>query len=471
MTDSPHLPTYVRRIVYLLLAALLAIQVIVYQVGLRSHRALAEETLRGQLDSTAQVFEQLLELRHRQLAQSAAVLASDYGFKEAIAVGERATVESMLEQHGHGIQADIALLNTRDRQLIASVPSELQQVDVAALLKAAAQAGGSDQPLRIEMLRSQGGALYQLIHSVVNMPTPQADLTLGFAIDDAFAEHLKRITGSEFVFLSRGENGAWQLHGSTLDSPLAQLLSNPAALLDGTFWSLPDADSDHLMRSTILEHADALGASEVLVLMGKSLRQAMTPYAGIERLQRYLIGASLLLAALAALLVTRRLPWPRSAVARQDPLTGLPDRHVLDQRIERALNGQRHDSFVLMMIDLDQVKRLDDRYGRAAGDTVLKVTAQRLRRLLRRIDTPVRLGDDQFAVLLPGIDRATAIRLSDRIEQRLGAPIAFQQHRLRVDVGIGIAVAPEDGDNASELLRVAAEEMSADQAQRLDGTS
>lgn len=467
MRTSQHIKTQERRIILALLAALLTVQVVIYLVSVRSNRSIVEDTVSTQLATTAQVVDQLLELRHRQLTQGAAVLAADYGLKEAIAIGERATIESMLHNHGSRLRADIAVLNTLDRQLIASVPTELQQADIVPLLKAAAQAGRPDGQLPIAMLRSQSGMLYQLIHSVVNMPTPQAELTLGFAVDDALAEELKRVTDTEFVLLSRGENGAWQLHGDTLSSTFERLLGNPAALTDGATWRLQDERDEYLMRSVSLTNVNAQGASEVLLIMGKPLSQTMAAYQRIETLQLYLLLASLVLSALVVLLISRHLLRPLNTLAHLDSLTELPNRRLFDRSVADALSAKgRSTPFALMMIDLDQFKLINDRYGHAAGDEVLKVSANRLRGLLRRVDMPARLGGDEFAAVLPGLDRAAAIRFGQRIEEALSEPITFNQQTLQIGISIGIAIAPEDGETASELLRMADAEMYADKAQR-----
>lgn len=468
MRSSRHIRTQERRIILALLAALLAVQVVIYLVSVRTNRSIVVETINTSLQTTAQVVNQLLELRHRQLSQGAAVLAADYGLKEAIAIGERATIESMLQNHGRRLHADIAVLNTLDRQLIASVPSELQQADIVPLLKAAAQSGVADGQMPIAMLRSQSGVLYQLIHSVVNMPTPQAELTLGFAVDDGLAEDLKRVTDTEFVILSRGENGAWQLHGDTLNSTFDRLLGNPGALTDGASWTLQDEGNEYLMRSVSLANVNAQGASEVLLILGKPLNQAMAAYSRMESFQLYLLLASLILSAAVVLLICRHLLRPLNTQAHLDPLTDLPNRRLFDHSVANALTAKgRSTPFALMMIDLDHFKLINDRYGHAAGDEVLKVSARRLRGLLRRIDMPARLGGDEFAALLPGLDRAAAIRLGQRIEEALSEPISFNQQTLQIGISIGIAIAPEDGETASDLLRMADAEMYADKAQRV----
>ncbi|MBD9655078.1 diguanylate cyclase [Pseudomonas sp. PDM12] len=465
MTSSRHIKTQERGLILLLLVALLTVQVITYLVSTRSNRSFVEETISNGLQTTSRVVDELLELRQRQLTQGAAVLAADYGLKEAIATGERSTIESMLADHGKRLNADIALFNTLDRQLIASMPKELQQADIAPLLKAAAQSTNPGaQP--VSLLRSQSGVLYQLVHGVVNMPTPQAELTLGFAIDDGLAEALKQVTDTDFVFLSRGQNGAWQLHGSTLQLSFERLLSNPAALVDGAQWTLEDEHDEYLMRSVALSNVNVQQASEVLLIIGKSLSSNMAAYQSIARLQRYLLLASLVLAALVVVLIGRHLLLGRNTLAGQDPLTELPNRRVFEQSVTDALAKDRSACFALMMIDLDHFKQINDRFGHAAGDEILRVSARRLHGLLRSIDMPARLGGDEFAALLPGLDRAAAIRLGQRIEDELGEPIIFNGQALQVGISVGIAIAPQDGIAASELLRMATAEMYAEKAQR-----
>ena len=99
MRSSRHIKTQERRIILMLLVALLTVQVVIYLVSTRTNRSIVEQTINDSLRTTSQVVDELLELRQRQLAQGAAVLAADYGLKEAIASGERATIESMLGNH------------------------------------------------------------------------------------------------------------------------------------------------------------------------------------------------------------------------------------------------------------------------------------------------------------------------------------------------------------------------------------
>lgn len=471
--SNRHFRAYERRIIYVLLSALLTIQILAYQISSEANRRIAENNLHAQLQTGAQVFYQLLELRQRQLLQTAEVLAADYGLKEATATRERPTIESMLLNHSKRIQADIALLSDLDQQLIASVPMHVQASDIAPLLKAPASANAEDRTAPIETLETREGALYQLIRSTVHMPRPQAELTLGFAIDDHFAQDLRRVTDAEFIFASRAADGRWRLHGSTLDGNAEQLLAPPQTLTTQSSWTLHGRHDAYLMLSLPLQREATATRGEVMVIMGKSLNQAMAPYQQIEQTQRYLILASLLLSALAVLFITRRMVAPLNAMAHQDPLTGLANRRFFDLCLRRAMAdlGRKRVPFCVMMIDLDQFKQINDRYGHAAGDEVLKVTAQRLRALLRKTDTPARLGGDEFAALLPGAERGTAEHIAEKIQRVLSEPILFAQQPLQVGISIGLAIAPQDGDSPSELLRAADEAMYAAKPGALNGDS
>ncbi|MES2819664.1 MAG: diguanylate cyclase [Pseudomonadota bacterium] len=459
--SSRYFRAHERRIIYVLLAVLLGIQLAAYQINTQANRQIVQSTLQTQLASGDALFHQILSARQSQIAQAATVLAADYGLKEAIASGDRPTIESMLFNHSRRIEADIALLNDLDQRFIASAPGNLEPSVLPALLKASASQPSTHTP-SLSTLTSADGALYQLVRTAVKMPTPQAELTLGFAVNDAFAQHLRQLTDTDFVFISRTAQGRWQQHGSSLDAAgLKTLLATQDRLASPDSWLLPTGDDHLLMQAHRLEHTASGHANEVRVIMGKSLNQALAPYRQIERIQFYLIIASVLLSVLAVLCITRRMVAPLNAMAYQDGLTGLANRRFFDQCIRRAASdlSRKRVPFCVMMIDLDQFKQINDRHGHAAGDEVLRITAQRLQAVLRKTDTPARLGGDEFAALLPGADRETAQPIIEKIERALSQPIAFDQQSLRVGISIGLAIAPQDGSDPAVLLKIADKSM------------
>jgi diguanylate cyclase (GGDEF)-like protein len=142
------------------------------------------------------------------------------------------------------------------------------------------------------------------------------------------------------------------------------------------------------------------------------------------------------------------------ALARHDPLTGLPNRRLLTEFVERV--AARDDERVaLLMVDLDRFKPVNDQLGQQAGDETLCVLADRLTRLHPDYK-PVRLGGDEFALLVPlGAGNEDAIRASAEVLQAASEPMEIGGKGVTIGATIGIAVYPDDGRDAGTLLRAA----------------
>jgi len=143
-------------------------------------------------------------------------------------------------------------------------------------------------------------------------------------------------------------------------------------------------------------------------------------------------------------------------VANHDQLTGLPMRALLNDRMEVALARARRDrtQVAVMMLDLDHFKRVNDSLGHHVGDELLQGVARRLCETVRGSDTVARLGGDEFVVLLPALGtRADAERIAGNIIERVSGPMIIGSHELHVTPSVGIALFPDDGNDAHELLR------------------
>ena len=148
--------------------------------------------------------------------------------------------------------------------------------------------------------------------------------------------------------------------------------------------------------------------------------------------------------------------------AWHDSLTGLPNRRLLEDRVDQELvRGRRvGESACLFFIDLDRFKSVNDTQGHAAGDELIRQVGERLVGTVRHQDTVARLGGDEFAVLLPGLSDAGAIdQLAQRCLQALGAPYRIFDHQISSSASIGVAIAPEDAASYGELLTLADQAM------------
>jgi diguanylate cyclase (GGDEF)-like protein/PAS domain S-box-containing protein len=143
-------------------------------------------------------------------------------------------------------------------------------------------------------------------------------------------------------------------------------------------------------------------------------------------------------------------------LAHYDPLTDLPNRALFSDRLQQALIAARRDKthMALMYLDLDQFKPVNDTFGHAVGDLLLKEAAQRMQGCMRESDTVARVGGDEFIVLLPTVEaERDAAAVAEKIRHALNRPFALVGHSLHVSSSIGIAVYPEHGSDEKSLVK------------------
>ncbi|MDY0190036.1 MAG: diguanylate cyclase [Desulfuromonas sp.] len=149
-------------------------------------------------------------------------------------------------------------------------------------------------------------------------------------------------------------------------------------------------------------------------------------------------------------------------MAFYDMLTGLPNRYLLNDRLEQAIHQARryHQQAALVYIDLDKFKTVNDTYGHTVGDTVLQKCALRMKDCLRDNDTIARVGGDEFLLILTGIKNQYDIpHIIEKIETVLSAPFVIDNLRLNISASMGTAIYPIDTSTQSELQTKADEAM------------
>ncbi len=142
-------------------------------------------------------------------------------------------------------------------------------------------------------------------------------------------------------------------------------------------------------------------------------------------------------------------------MALHDTLTGLPNRVLLNERLEDALRRVKRGEIVAThLLDLDQFKTVNDTLGHPAGDKLLMLVADRLRSVVRDTDTIARMGGDEFAIVQTAITQpAEATALAHRIIEVVKAPYAIDSHQVLIGTSVGIAVGPLDGTTPDQLIR------------------
>jgi diguanylate cyclase (GGDEF)-like protein len=250
------------------------------------------------------------------------------------------------------------------------------------------------------------------------------------------------------------------------------------AIYDGT-----DAkESSLLYRSTdgnVQSRTPGISANEYLVVAGHNWTLSLDTLSPFE--ERYGRGTetqtaaagvivSLLLTVVVWLTINGRARAMRLAetmteqlrhAAQHDALTGLPNRALFSDRLDREIaRAQRHNgSFALIFLDLDNFKPINDNYGHPFGDQVLQQVGFRLQSCIRDEDTVGRIGGDEFVMLLAGTSTSEAtMKLAEKIQEAVRAPLTVQARQLTISCSIGVAIYPQDGTDPISLTK------SADQA-------
>ena len=143
-------------------------------------------------------------------------------------------------------------------------------------------------------------------------------------------------------------------------------------------------------------------------------------------------------------------------LAYRDTLTNLPNRLLFADRLEHSIDrAARHrESLALMLVDMDDFKLVNDSFGHDAGDKLIKAVGDLLARSLRRADTVARLGGDEFAIIVEGIDGVDdAISIADNLSTILEHNVRLDEQETFTGASIGIAIYPDDGEDARSLLK------------------
>jgi diguanylate cyclase (GGDEF)-like protein len=286
-----------------------------------------------------------------------------------------------------------------------------------------------------------------LLASALERPFPQsADIRRKTFTLMALAGTVAYAAGALFLLLFSRQPEVWPL--GPIMQPL-QLLPALLFLLAATAFSQrPKAASSGLDQSLAIAGWMNVGAHIVLMLSLQALDAPFT-LAQILRVSSYAVVLG------GTLLDNSRLFVQVQQLAISDPLTGLANyRHlidVLEAEIERS--GRTGREFSVLLLDLDGLKSVNDRFGHLIGSQALRRLAEVLRVHSRAVDTPARYGGDEFALVMPETGAHAARFVASRIRERL----ATQAEQPNITVSVGVAVYPSSGMTAERLLMAADE--------------
>ncbi|UCJ16384.1 EAL domain-containing protein [Pseudomonas sp. MM211] len=439
---------------------------------------------REQLDVGTGVFGQLLDVHSRQLRDAVQVLTTDFGFREAVASGDEATIRSALFNHGARINAGVVMMFDMDGKLTAST---LAPLSTARAEQINTQLGSQGQ----SFLMPFDGNIYLLVQATVSAPLPIARLVMGFAIDESFARELNQLTHLELT-LTGSMEGQPDVRLSTLDDM-------PMIAFEGDSGEVRHGGEPFLVQRLVLASGEGF---RVQALLQRSLEQARGSVAALNQKILMIAVAALLASLVGALLLARSLSRPirrlASAAERvgqgdyevplaldradelgslakafqsmqqgvaererqlahnalHDPLTGLPNRNLALERLGSAISAQRH--IALLYLGIGNFRTVSESCEAGGADRVMQQLANRLKVALRPADSLARLVGDEFVLLLEGSDIEGAVATADRVQQLSMKPFRVDNVDIALDCRIGIAAYPADGSTPEELLRRAA---------------
>ncbi|WP_374594968.1 putative bifunctional diguanylate cyclase/phosphodiesterase [Sphingosinicella sp.] len=426
------------------------------------------------LAANARVFDEIIELRAKQMRGAGDVLSRDFGFRQAVATSDRPTIESALDSLRRRSGSDAAFIVGLDGDMVGSADGALPPVDA---LWSSLDAG---QERGIVLV---GGQPALAAASAIEAPDLIGWLVLAQSLD---ATEMGRLSKLAAVDINARVVGQSELRGA-----LAR------ATRDDVFESGGD--------ERILHYVTALpslqsGIQPRLVL-DHSLSKALSEYSGLQWLLVSLAAAGLALVMVLSWPVARSITRPLSAldkatqlvgegqqarvevssddeigrlgesfnvmvaaieererqithVALHDNLTGLPNRKLFAEQIDHAIARRRGDARLMVVyVDLDDFKVVNDTLGHPAGDTLLRNVAAHLQDTLE--DAIVaRLGGDEFAILLSEVPpSANLVALAEKLQGCFDRSITIEGQLAETSASMGIAIAPDDGTDRVTLMK------------------
>jgi diguanylate cyclase (GGDEF)-like protein len=332
--------------------------------------------------------------------------------------------------------------------IIRRVAAQSATPDAVEALVAQREAMFRDGAFQFYEARHPDGGVWQV--SLQTLPSGERvsvsqDITALRGSEAALAASEARLRG----LLRAADVGIWEIGGDgrTLfaNEGLAELFGGAAPASIEAAMLLRGATS---LAVRDLRAADGLAGLEVTLGERTALLNA-SPWFGPP-------GAESCVVTLLDVTELRRTQNALAHLARHDALTGLPNRAGFHQALKAALSRAERDGdpVALLAFDLDRFKEVNDTLGHPAGDQLLREAASRLRAELREHDTVARLGGDEFMVIQVGAEQpAGAEALAARLLEVMGEPYRLDGHQAVATATIGIAIAPEDGNDADQLVR------------------
>jgi diguanylate cyclase (GGDEF)-like protein len=487
-----HLSTRLAALYAALFAIALLVVAVVAQAMILAH---AQSSVRAELASSGTVFDGIWALRAKSLAGSADVLARDFGFRTAVASGDRATIASAISNLRERAGVANAIVVDRAGDVIGDGPADLRAT-------AAALPASLPDDRKSAVIATKAG-VYRMIVSPILAPTEIGWVVFAVPLDGREMDALQRLSAVPLTatILRRDPAGHWISGDGTIvaDDGVDRLVAGSIGdeQRPPVTVSLPQGTAFALVK-----RLDGRGAApEAVLLISYSQARALASYRSLQIGIAFAGLLGLVLVLLGSRRLARSIARPIAALdaaakaleegsrtevevvgsdeigrladsfnlmsagiierehrithlAFHDSLTGLPNRTFFRQQLDGDLLRARNlgEKVAVLCFDLDGFKGVNDTLGHPVGDSLLRHVGELLTGLA--VDGLVsRLGGDEFAIILNIREEDRPRALSQAIVDMMRKPMRVDGHQIATGVSIGIAISPGDGDDPDTLLK------------------
>ena len=482
------------RLLVLIIGLIAVTQTVTLLAVLTTTRGNVEARAAQQLTAGGSYALQLVRFRASQLASGVAVLAADFGFREAVSSLDAPTILSAAANQSRRIDADLLLLVNTDGALITST----ERIDpdfAASTTELVDRALMSPETPHFALL---SGRLYQFFAAPVKAPDTIAWVIMGFAVTDATARRIGDLVDVDVSFVVAADGGRRNA-ASTLPADRRGLLPPVPVVVDRSRPFRADhGDEAYLVHVVSLDAAD----DTVQLVLQKPVADVLAPYVSVRNTLLIVGGTALVLAVVIAILLGQGATRPiaqlvtaarriedgdyedpiavegsdefhrlsgtlnamRQRVAERearirhqayhDVLTGLPNRTQAEADLARMLEEAGVACVTAILLHLVNLRELNASVGHSVGDEVLRTTATRLGRFCRPGEFVATLGASRFLVLLNRPHSAADVmRLATGVVDTVREPMKIGDIDVELQARAGICTSPEQATAPDEMIR------------------
>ena len=460
----------------------------------------ASDQAQEQLKTGTQVFERFMDLRWRRIQYGLNWLTNDSDFREATIDGSPARIEHALQEFESSLRGSELFVLDLDGNIITSTLQGLPPGQAFPYAKALRLARRDAQTMVVGAL---AGRPYMLVQGVVLAPLPVVRVISGMPMDELFARELSSLSNLEVSFMAvkQGENG--MLSTTQPDFMSASIIKFVHENSPGSMIHFNEFHGRRFLGQLLqLASSGDPDSGQIMALLQSPLDQSMQAFKSLDRKFIWISVAALLASLLGALWLARAVSRPVSLLAEaaqrigrgnydkpvelkrkdelgflaraihamqngiavreqqlahnalHDRLTGLPNRALAMERLGSAISARR--SVVLICLGIENYRVISESLGTEGLELIMRESARVMLDTLCERDTAARITGSEFLLLLESTQVDVGVAMADQLYASLSRPLGIDGHEVLLEICMGIAAYPLDGQSVEELISRAA---------------